>query len=65
MNAENNRAKFRELIAPVDDSLVDKLMQGAVDLHVHSGPSIMERQVDHFEGSCQTNENSHQIASAA
>nr|WP_306267253.1 DUF6282 family protein [Pararhizobium sp. IMCC3301] len=49
MNTESNRAKLRELIAEVDNRKVDKLMQGAVDLHVHSGPSIMERQVDHFE----------------
>jgi len=29
------------------------LMQGAVDLHVHSGPSIMARQVDHFQATEQ------------
>ncbi|WP_448956603.1 DUF6282 family protein [Labrys neptuniae] len=30
-------------------AIVDGLMQGAVDLHVHSGPSLMPRKVDHFE----------------
>lgn len=28
---------------------IDRLMQGAVDLHVHSGPSLMPRKVDHIE----------------
>ncbi|WP_173932438.1 DUF6282 family protein [Chelativorans sp. Marseille-P2723] len=28
---------------------IDALMQGAVDLHVHSGPSLHPRKVDHFE----------------
>lgn len=53
MGTEENRAKVRELIAPIDDARVDALMQGAVDLHVHSGPSIMARQVDHFEATEQ------------
>lgn len=49
MGTEENRARVRELIADIDDARADALMQGAVDLHVHSGPSIMARQVDHFE----------------
>lgn len=49
MVTEENRARVRELIADIDDARVDALMQGAVDLHVHSGPSIMARQLDHFE----------------
>ena len=49
MTMEANREKLRILIADVEDTRVDKLMVGAVDLHVHSGPSIMERQVDHFQ----------------
>ncbi len=28
---------------------IDRLMQGAIDLHVHSGPSLMPRAVDHIE----------------
>lgn len=29
--------------------IVDALLKGAVDLHCHSGPSIMERKLDHME----------------
>ena len=29
--------------------IVDSLLRGAVDLHCHSGPSIMERKLDHME----------------
>ncbi|WEX08087.1 DUF6282 family protein [Chelativorans sp. AA-79] len=28
---------------------VDALLKGAVDLHCHSGPSVMERKLDHME----------------
>ncbi|MCA1298800.1 DUF6282 family protein [Stappia indica] len=49
MSAEQNRAKMRSMIAEIDDVVVDRLMQGAVDLHVHSGPSIMPRQIDHAQ----------------
>ncbi len=28
---------------------VDNLMKGSLDLHVHSGPSVMARKLDHFE----------------
>lgn len=49
MSTETRRARVREMIAGIDTARVDALMQGAVDLHVHSGPSIMERQVDHFQ----------------
>lgn len=28
---------------------IERLLQGAVDLHVHSGPSLHARKVDHFE----------------
>ncbi|MBL9057787.1 MAG: hypothetical protein JNJ84_16085 [Rhodobacteraceae bacterium] len=30
-------------------SRIDALMQGAVDLHIHSGPSLHPRKVDHIE----------------
>ncbi|MGB3338927.1 MAG: DUF6282 family protein [Devosia sp.] len=49
--AENdeNRAEARRIIAEIDPATVDRLLQGAIDLHVHSGPSTMARQLDHFE----------------
>ena len=31
------------------DSRIDKLLQGAIDPHVHSGPSIAPRAIDHVE----------------
>lgn len=46
---EENRAEARRLIAGVDPAILDRVLQGAVDLHVHSGPSNMARQLDHFE----------------
>lgn len=46
---DENRAEARRIIATIDPAIVDRLMQGAVDLHVHSGPSTMPRQLDHFE----------------
>jgi hypothetical protein len=49
MGTLENRARVREMIAPIAEDRVDALMKGALDLHVHSGPSIMERQIDHFE----------------
>ncbi len=49
MGSEANREEVRRLIAGIDDAIVDRLMVGAVDLHVHSGPSTMARQVDHFQ----------------
>lgn len=47
--SDENRAEVRRLIADIDDAKVDNLLIGAVDLHVHSGPSTMARQLDHFE----------------
>ncbi|MEO3387988.1 DUF6282 family protein [Mesorhizobium sp. CAU 1741] len=49
MASASNREAARDLISTIDDAIVDGLMQGAVDLHVHSGPSTMPRQVDHFQ----------------
>jgi hypothetical protein len=31
------------------ESRIDSLLKGAVDLHVHSGPSLHPRKLDHFE----------------
>lgn len=53
MATEENRAAVRELIAGIDDAVVDRLLKGAVDLHVHSGPSTMARQVDHLQAAEQ------------
>ena len=53
MGNQENRTAMRALIADVDEARVDALMQGAVDLHVHSGPSIMARQVDHAQATEQ------------
>lgn len=47
--SDENRTQVRAMIADIDDTIVDGLMKGALDLHVHSGPSIMERQLDHFQ----------------
>lgn len=33
----------------IEDADVDRLMQGAIDLHTHPGPSLMPRAVDHIE----------------
>lgn len=31
------------------DSQIERLLEGAVDLHCHSGPSVMDRRIDHIE----------------
>jgi hypothetical protein len=35
--------------AKYDDALLSKLLEGAIDLHCHSGPSVMPRRIDHIE----------------
>ena len=32
-----------------DPEVIDRLVRGAVDLHCHSGPSVMDRRIDHIE----------------
>jgi len=32
-----------------DPTIVNRLLEGAVDLHCHSGPSVMPRDLDHIE----------------
>lgn len=49
MGSAENREAARALMAQIDDAQADRLLRGAVDLHVHSGPSTMPRQVDHFQ----------------
>lgn len=36
-------------VPEADPIVVDRLMAGAIDLHVHSGPSLMPRRLDHVE----------------
>lgn len=44
-----NREEVRRLIAGIDDATANGLLKGALDLHVHSGPSTMPRQLDHMQ----------------
>lgn len=32
-----------------DSAAIESLLRGAVDLHCHSGPSVMDRRIDHIE----------------
>ncbi len=32
-----------------DPALIESLLEGAIDLHCHSGPSVMDRRIDHIE----------------
>jgi hypothetical protein len=47
--SEQNREQARRLIAGVDEDVAARLLRGAIDLHVHSGPSTMPRQLDHMQ----------------
>jgi hypothetical protein len=47
--ADRNRAEAKKLMATIDDERANRLLKGAYDLHVHSGPSTMPRQVDHLQ----------------
>lgn len=38
-----------EQLDPARQGHVQSLMKGAVDLHIHSGPSLMPRKIDHIE----------------
>lgn len=49
MSKKQWRNEARALIDTIEGARVDALMQGAIDLHVHSGPSTMPRQLDHLE----------------
>ena len=33
----------------VDEKLVDELLRGSIDLHIHTGPSVMKRKIDHLQ----------------
>lgn len=41
--------KIHVTVPEADPAVVDQLMQDAVDLHIHSGPSLMPRRLDHVE----------------
>lgn len=32
-----------------DEALLNSLLIGAIDLHCHSGPSVMPRSIDHID----------------
>ena len=49
MADRNWREEAKALMAGADEAVVADLMKGAVDLHVHSGPSTMPRMLDHLE----------------
>lgn len=49
MDSTQWRKDALSLMAKADESVVISLMKGAIDLHVHSGPSTMARQLDHME----------------
>lgn len=47
--SEQNREEVRRLMAGVDEAAAASVLKGAIDLHVHSGPSTMPRQLDHVQ----------------
>ena len=49
MSSEEWRKQALEIMAKADEAVVTDLMRGAIDLHVHSGPSTMARKLDHLE----------------
>ncbi|WP_454744440.1 DUF6282 family protein [Ciceribacter selenitireducens] len=48
-DTKRNREEVRALIGGVDEERAAALLRGALDLHVHSGPSTMPRQLDHLQ----------------
>jgi hypothetical protein len=46
---DGKEADMNDSRAMTKEPAVDALMRGAVDLHCHSGPSVMARLVDHIE----------------
>jgi hypothetical protein len=43
------RKEALSIMAKADEAVVTDLMRGAIDLHIHSGPSTMARKLDHLE----------------
>lgn len=52
MNTSEALATWRD----TDPGLGKRLLQGAVDLHCHSGPSVMPRYFDHYEAMQEASE---------
>lgn len=48
MTQSRPNAATRQTKTLADSALVDRLLVGAVDLHCHSGPSVMPRCIDHI-----------------
>ncbi|MFN4164319.1 MAG: DUF6282 family protein [Ferrovibrio sp.] len=42
-------SKTVETYADVPESVIDDMLRGAVDLHCHSGPSVMPRSLNHLQ----------------
>src|SRR6516225_7521550 len=40
----------------IDQARIESLIKGAVDLHIHSGPSLHQRKIDHIEALRATDE---------
>ncbi|MEA3095456.1 MAG: hypothetical protein QOJ04_6798, partial [Caballeronia sp.] len=38
-----------QIATPYSTETVDALVRGSIDLHCHSGPSVMPRYLDHIE----------------
>lgn len=54
-------AKFRQIttlenVPSINADAIDRLLVGAVDLHCHSGPSVMPRCIDHIAAMTQASE---------
>src|SRR3984957_20763205 len=44
-----SETKVADKAASAREARIDKILQGAVDPHVHSGPSIAPRAIDHLD----------------
>ena len=44
---------FATAQSDIPNTAIDRLMVGAIDLHLHSGPSLLERRLDHVEAGRQ------------
>ncbi|WP_225028216.1 DUF6282 family protein [Xinfangfangia pollutisoli] len=49
MSSTEWRKEAVAIMETADESIVADLMKGAIDLHVHSGPSTMARKLDHLQ----------------
>jgi hypothetical protein len=47
--AGNGGARMAIVAGQATESRIDRLLQGAIDPHVHSGPSMATRSIDHLE----------------